>query len=317
MAGFTTTEFIWMNGELVPWDGARVHITAHGLHYGTGVFEGMHSYNTADGPAIFRLDAHVRRLAASAEFYEIALPYSFEQLCAASLDVIRANGLENAYIRPLAFFDSRSFSVWPKDCPVSVAIIAIPGKPYIQGGPEHGVRVTVSTVRRIDSATLPPFVKACGHYTNSVRAVQEAIRRGFDEALLLNAKGDVAEGSGANLFVVKNGTLITNDLDASIVMGITRDSVLQIARDIGIPVAIRGLTMADLQTADEVFFSGTAVEITPIKDVDGHAVGDGKPGPVTQRLQKTFFDAVHGRLPQYRSWLTVATRVQSDELVAL
>jgi branched-chain amino acid aminotransferase len=317
MAGFTTTEFIWMNGELVPWDGARVHITAHGLHYGTGVFEGMRSYDTEDGPAIFRLDAHVRRLAASAEFYEIALPYSFEQLCAASLDVIRANGLENAYIRPLAFFDSRSFSVWPKDCPVSVAIIAIPGKPYIQGGPEHGVRVTVSTVRRIDSATLPPFVKACGHYTNSVRAVQEAIRRGFDEALLLNAKGDVAEGSGANLFVVKNGTLITNDLDASIVMGITRDSVLQIARDIGIPVAIRGLTMADLQTADEVFFSGTAVEITPIKDVDGHAVGDGKPGPVTQRLQKTFFDAVHGRLPQYRSWLTVATRVQSDELVAL
>ena len=317
MAGFTTTEFIWMNGELVPWDGARVHITAHGLHYGTGVFEGMRSYDTADGPAIFRLDAHVRRLAVSAEFYEIALPYSFEQLCAASLDVIRANGLENAYIRPLAFFDSRSFSVWPKDCPVSVAIIAIPGKPYIQGGPEHGVRVTVSTVRRIDSATLPPFVKACGHYTNSVRAVQEAIRRGFDEALLLNAKGDVAEGSGANLFVVKNGTLITNDLDASIVMGITRDSVLQIARDIGIPVAIRGLTMADLQTADEVFFSGTAVEITPIKDVDGHAVGDGKPGPVTQRLQKTFFDAVHGRLPQYRSWLTVATRVQSDELVAL
>jgi len=317
MAGFTTTEFIWMNGELVPWDGARVHITAHGLHYGTGVFEGMGSYDTADGPAIFRLDAHMRRLAASAEFYEIALPYSFEQLCAASLDVIRANGLENAYIRPLAFFDSRSFSVWPKDCPVSVAIIAIPGKPYIQGGPEHGVRVTVSTVRRIDSATLPPFVKACGHYTNSVRAVQEAIRRGFDEALLLNAKGDVAEGSGANLFVVKNGTLITNDLDASIVMGITRDSVLQIARDIGIPVAIRGLTMADLQTADEVFFSGTAVEITPIKDVDGHAVGDGKPGPVTQRLQKTFFDAVHGRLPQYRTWLTVATRVQSDELVAL
>jgi branched-chain amino acid aminotransferase len=317
MAGFTTTEFIWMNGELVPWDGAQVHITAHGLHYGTGVFEGMRSYDTPDGPAIFRLDAHMRRLAASAEFYEIALPYSFEQLCAASLDVIRANGLENAYIRPLAFFDSRSFSVWPKDCPVSVAIIAVPGKPYIQGGPEHGVRVTVSTVRRIDSATLPPFVKACGHYTNSVRAVQEAIRRGFDEALLLNTKGDVAEGSGANLFVVKNGTVITNDLDASIVMGITRDSVLQIARDIGIPVAIRGLTMADLQTADEVFFSGTAVEITPIKDVDGHIVGDGMPGPVTQRLQKTFFDAVHGRLPQYRSWLSVATRVQSDELVAL
>jgi branched-chain amino acid aminotransferase len=317
MAGFTTTEFIWMNGELVPWDAARVHVTAHGLHYGTGVFEGMRSYDTADGAAIFRLDAHMRRFAASAEFYEIALPYSFDQLCAASLDVIRSNGLDNAYIRPIAFFDSRSFSVWPKDCPVSVAIIAVPGKPYIQGGPEHGVRVTVSTVRRIDSSTLPPFVKACGHYTNSVRAVQEAIRRGFDEALLLNSKGDVAEGSGANLFVVKNGTLITNDLDASIVLGITRDSVLQIARDLGVPVVIRALTLADLQTADEVFFSGTAVEITPIKDVDGRRIGDGMPGPITQRLQKTFFDAVHGRLPQYRSWLSMAGRAQAAELVAL
>jgi branched-chain amino acid aminotransferase len=317
MAGFTTTEFIWMNGELVPWDAAQVHVTAHGLHYGTGVFEGMRSYDTADGPAIFRLDAHMRRFAASAEFYEIALPYTFDQLCAASLDVIRSNGLDNAYIRPIAFFDSRSFSVWPKDCPVSVAIIAVPGKPYIQGGPEHGVRVTVSTVRRIDSSTLPPFVKACGHYTNSVRAVQEAIRRGFDEALLLNAKGDVAEGSGANLFVVKNGTLITNDLDASIVLGITRDSVLQIARDISVPVVIRALTLADLQTADEVFFSGTAVEITPIKDVDGRRIGDGTPGPITQRLQKTFFEAVHGRLPQYRSWLSMAGRAQAAELVAL
>jgi branched-chain amino acid aminotransferase len=259
----------------------------------------------------------MQRFAASAEFYEIALPYSFDQLCAASLDVIRSNGLDNAYIRPIAFFDSRSFSVWPKDCPVSVAIIAVPGKPYIQGGPEHGVRVTVSTVRRIDSSTLPPFVKACGHYTNSVRAVQEAIRRGFDEALLLNSKGDVAEGSGANLFVVKNGTLITNDLDASIVLGITRDSVLQIARDLGVPVVIRALTLADLQTADEVFFSGTAVEITPIKDVDGRRIGDGMPGPITQRLQKTFFDAVHGRLPQYRSWLSMAGQAQAPELVAL
>jgi branched-chain amino acid aminotransferase len=317
MAGFTTTEVIWMNGELVPWEAAQVHVTAHGLHYGTGVFEGIRSYDTADGPAIFRLDAHMRRLAASAEFYEIALPYSFDQLCAAALELIRANGLDNAYIRPLAFFDSRSFSVWPKDCPVSVAIIAVPGRPYIQGGPEQGVRVTVSTVRRIDSATLPPFVKACGHYTNSVRAVQEAIRRGFDEALLLNAKGDVAEGSGANLFLVKNGTLITNDLDASIVLGITRDSVLQIARDLAIPVVVRAITLADLQTADEVFFSGTAVEITPIRDVDGHVVGDGKPGAITQRLQRTFFDAVHGRLPQYRSWLSFAGRVAAPELVAL
>lgn len=306
MAGFTKTQFIWMNGEIMPWDDAQIHVTAHALQYGTGVFEGMRSYDTPDGPAIFRLDAHMRRFLASAQFYEIGIPFSIEQMSEGSLEVIRANGLENAYLRPIAFFDSHSFSVWPKDCPVSVAIIAVPGRAYLQGGPENGVRVTVSTVRRIDSSTLPPFVKACGHYTNSVRAVQEAIRRGFDEAILLNTKGDVAEGSGANLFIVRDGTLITNDIDASIVLGITRDSVLRIARDLGIPVVTRPLALTDIQAADEVFFSGTAVEVTPIRELDGIVFGDGSPGPVTRRIQKTFFDAVHGKLPQYREWLSVA-----------
>jgi len=307
MAPFTKSDFIWMNGKLMPWDDAQVHVTAHALQYGTGVFEGMRSYDTADGPAIFRLDAHMNRFKASAEAYEIDIPYSVEELSAASLDVIRANRLENAYLRPLAFFDSHSFSVWPKDCPVSVAVIAVPGRAYIQGGPESGIRVTLSSVRRIDASTLPPFVKACGHYTNSVRAVQEAIRRGFDDALLLNTQGDVAEGSGANLFIVKDGVVITNEKDASIVLGITRDSVVQIARDLGLPMQIRPMSVADLETADELFFSGTAVEITPIKEVDGRILGDGTPGPITRRLQKTFFDAVHGRLDQYRSWLAVAS----------
>jgi branched-chain amino acid aminotransferase len=304
MAGFTKVDYIWKNGELVKWDDANTHVTAHVMHYGTGVFEGMRSYATSSGPAIFRLDAHMVRFAASAKFYELHLPYTFEQLCAASLEVVRANRLESAYLRPLAFFDSHSFSVWPKDFPVSVTIIAVPGKPYIQGGPEHGVRVTVSTVRRIDASSLPPFVKACGHYTNSVRAVQEAIRRGFDEALLLNNKNEVSEGSGANLFIVRGGTLITNDLEASILPGITRDSVLTIARDAGVPVEIRPITLFDLEVAEEIFFSGTAVEITPIKEVDGRVVGDGKPGPVTKKLQDIFFDAVRGKLPQYRSWLS-------------
>ena len=313
MAAFTKAEFIWLNGKIMKWDAAQVHVTAHALQYGTGVFEGVRSYDTPDGPAIFRLDAHMHRFANSARFYELALPYSFEQLCEASLEVVRANRLDNAYLRPLAFFDSYSFSVWPKDCPVSVAIIAVPGRPYIQGGPERGVRVTVSTVRRIDASTLPPFVKACGHYTNSVRAVQEAIRRGFDEALLLNNKGDIAEGSGANLFIVRDGVLITNDMDASIVMGITRDAVLTIARDLGVPVSVRHMSLADVQTADEVFFSGTAVEVTPIREVDGSVVGDGTPGPVTRRIQETFFGAVHGKLPQYRDWLAYATH--EDALV--
>jgi branched-chain amino acid aminotransferase len=310
MAGFTKTDFIWMNGRLVSWADAQVHVTAHALQYGTGVFEGMRSYDTPDGPAIFRLDAHLRRFQESATFYEIEIPYSLDDLTSASLEVIRSNRLENAYLRPLAFFDSHSFSVWPKDCPVSVAIIAVPGRAYIQGGPEAGVRVTVSTVRRIDSSALPAFVKACGHYTNSVRAVQEAIRRGYDEALLLNTKGDVAEGSGENLFVVKNGTVITNDIDASILLGITRDSVLTIARDLGIPVVVRPISLADVQTADELFFSGTAVEVTPIKEVDGRVYGAGAPGPLTTRIQQTFFDAVHGRLPHYRAWLSYTGQVQ-------
>jgi branched-chain amino acid aminotransferase len=303
MAPFTKAQFIWMNGSLTPWDSAQVHVTAHALQYGTGVFEGMRSYDTPDGPAIFRLDAHMRRLTASAKEYEIALPYSIDQLSEAALEVVRANGLENAYLRPIAFFDSYSFAVWPKDCPVSVAIIAVPGRQYIQGGPEHGARVTVSTTRRIDASTLPPYIKACGHYMNSVRAAQDAIRRGFDDAILLDKKGDVSEGSGANLFVVKHGIVITNDIDASILMGITRDSVIQIARDLELTVEIRALSLADVRAADELFFSGTAVEVTPIKEVDGRVIGDGTPGPITRRIQKTFFDAVHGRLPQYRAWL--------------
>jgi branched-chain amino acid aminotransferase len=310
MAGFTKTDVIWMNGKLIPWDQAHVHVTAHALQYGTGVFEGMRSYDTPDGPAIFRLDAHMRRFVDSAKFYELTLPYSVDALCSASLEVVRANRLENAYLRPLAFFDSHTFSVWPKDCPVTVAIIGVPGNAYIQGGPESGVRVTVSTVRRIDPSTLPPFVKACGHYTNSVRAVQEAIRRGYDEALLLNTKGDVAEGSGENLFVVKNDAIITNDVDASILLGVTRDSVIQIAKDLGLSVTIRPISLTEVQTADELFFTGTAVEVTPIKEVDGRVLGEGKPGPITRRIQQMFFEAVHGRLPHYRSWLAYAGQLE-------
>ncbi len=307
MAPFIKSDFIWLNGELVRWADATINVSAHALQYGTGVFEGMRSYETPDGPAIFRLDAHIRRLFMSASFYEIGIPFSFDQLCAASLDVVRANGLTNAYLRPLAFFDSYSFAVWPKDCPVSVAIIAVPGKPYFQGESNRGVRTTLSSVSRIDASTLPPFVKACGHYTNSVRAVQEAIRRGYDDAILLNSKGDVAEGSGANLFVVRDGTLITNDVDASIVMGITRDSVLTIARGLEIPVTVRPISTSDIALADELFFSGTAVEIMPITEVDGRTIGDGRPGMVTKRVQQMFFDAVYGRSDRYRDWLAYAS----------
>jgi len=301
--GFTPTDYIWFNGTLVPWADARVHVLAHGLHYGTGVFEGMRSYPTADGPAVFRLDAHLERFYASAALYDLEIPYTRDALNTATLEVIRANRLESSYVRPIAFFDAATLSVWTKECPVTVAIAAFPTGQYHAGGPDHGVRVTVSPIRKFDNSAMPAWAKACGQYINSARAVNEAQRRGFDEAILLNAKGQIAEGSGENLFVVKNGTLVTNDRDDSILMGVTRASILELARDLSIPSRIAPIAVEDLHGADELFFSGTAVEVTPIREVDGQTIGGGKPGPITRRLQETFNDVVRGNQPAYRHWL--------------
>jgi branched-chain amino acid aminotransferase len=277
-------------------------VLAHGLQYGTGVFEGMKSYPTADGPAIFRLDAHLERFYKSAELYDLGIPYSKETLTEASLDVVRANKLEAAYLRPIAFFDAATLSVWTKECPVTVAIAALPTGKYLANA-DAGVRVTVSPIRKFDNSAMPAWAKACGQYINSARAVNDAQRRGFDEALLLNSQGLVAEGSGENLFVVKDGAIVTNDKDASILMGVTRASILEIARDLGIPTKISPISVEDLMTADELFFTGTAVEVTAIREIDGHVVSGGKPGPVTRRIQDTFNQAVRGQLPQYRHWL--------------
>jgi branched-chain amino acid aminotransferase len=304
--GFTPTERIWFNGHLVPWADAKVHVLAHALHYGTGVFEGLRCYATDDGPAVFRLDAHIARLFESAAMYELVIPYSAEQLAEATLEVVRVNRLESAYLRPIAFFDAATLSVWTHECPVTVAIAGFPIGAYLAGGPEQGVRVTISSIRRFDNNAIPATGKACGQYINSVRAVQEAQRRGFDEAILLNSAGDVAEGSGENLFVVKDGRIVTNDADAGILMGVTRASILEIARDLNIGTDVRPLRVDDLLGADELFFSGTAVEVTPIREVDGHAIGQGKPGAITRRIQQTFFEAVRGRRPEYRRWLSYA-----------
>ena len=301
--GFTPTEKIWFNGKLVAWDDAKVHVLAHGLQYGTGVFEGMKSYPTADGPAIFRLDAHLERFYKSAELYDLEIPYPLQTLTDASLEVIRVNKLEAAYMRPVAFFDAGTLSVWTKECPVTVAIAAVPTAKYLANA-DAGVKVTVSPVRKFDNSAMPAWAIACGQYINSARAVNEAQRRGFDEALLLNSKGFVAEGSGENLFVVKGGAIHTNDRDASILMGVTRSSVLEIAGDLGIEAKVADITVDDLMSADELFFSGTAVEVTAIREVDGRAIGDGKPGPITRRIQETFNQAVRGELPQYRRWLS-------------
>jgi len=300
--GFTPTEKIWFNGTLVPWNDAQVHVLAHGLQYGTGVFEGMKSYPTDDGPAIFRLDAHIERFFRSADVYDLAIPYSQAVIADASLEVVRANKLEAAYLRPVAFFGAGTLSVWTAECPVTVAIAAVPTGKYLANA-DAGVRVTVSPIRKFDNSAIPAWAKACGQYINSARAVNEAQKRGFDEALLLNSQGLVAEGSGENLFVVKNGGIITNDQDHSILMGVTRASVLEIAKDLGISATVAPISVEDVLGADELFFTGTAVEVTAIREVDGRVISGGKPGPITRRIQDTFNQAVRGQLPQYRKWL--------------
>jgi branched-chain amino acid aminotransferase len=301
--GFTPTETIWFNGQLVPWGEAKVHVLAHGLQYGTGVFEGMRSYETADGPAIFRLDAHLERFYKSAELYDLEIPYTQAVLTEASLEIVRANKLEASYLRPIAFFDAFTLSVWTKECPVTVAIAAVPTGKYLANA-DAGVRVTISAVRKFDNSAMPAWAKACGQYINSARAVNDAQRRGFDEALLLNSQGLVAEGSGENLFVVKKGTITTNDRDAGILMGVTRASVLEIARDLGIEARVAPISVDDVLSADELFFTGTAVEVTAIREVDGTEIGSGRPGPVTNRIQDTFNQVVRGELPQYGRWLS-------------
>ena len=306
MAPFEKAETLWYNGAFVPWEDARVHVMAHGLHYGTGVFEGLRSYPTADGPAIFRLQDHYARLFASAAMYELEIPYSADQLASATLELLTRNRLTSTYIRPIAFFDVHSLNVWPRECPVSVAIAAMPKGAYLADGTTKGVRVCISSVRRFDASAIPTTAKACGQYINSVRAVQEALRRGFDEAIFLNQRGEVAEGSGENLFLVQGDGIVTNGEDAGVLPGITRASVLEIAAALGIPSRVAPISIEDLKSADELFFTGTAVEVTPIRDVDGQPVGNGRPGPVTMRIQQAYFDVVHGRDPRYRHWLSFA-----------
>jgi branched-chain amino acid aminotransferase len=303
MAGFTKADSIWFNGAFVAWDEARVHVLAHGLQYGTGVFEGVRAYDTADGPAVFRLDAHLRRFYESAAMYDLDIPFTGDELYAATLELIRRNRLRNAYIRPIVFVDAHTLNLWPHGSPISVAIAAFEKGAYLEGALETGARVTISPVRKFSSAAIPATGKACGQYINSVRAVQEAIRRGFDEAILLNDEGDVSEGSGENLFLVKDGVLVTNGADAAILMGVTRDAVITIARNLGVPTRIDRISVDALRSADELFFSGTAAEVTPIREVDGQAIGDGRRGPITERIQRTFFEVVQGRRSEYRHWL--------------
>jgi len=303
---FQDVKWIWKNGEVVPWADATVHVSAHALHYGSGVFEGIRCYETDLGPALFRLSEHLERFYASAEVYGLPIPHSAEELTAAICDLINVNELKSCYVRPICYFGSASLGVHPAKCPVETAIMVWPWGAYLGAeGLEKGIRVTVSPWRKFHSSMMPTTAKACGQYLNSILAVRDAFARGFDEALLLDMDGRLAEGSGENLFVIKDGKIVTNRAADSILMGITRDSVIEIARDLGFTLETKSLELEDLLAADEAFFTGTAAEVTPIREVDDTVIGAGKCGSITAEIQSAFFDAVNGRSPQFQKWLHV------------
>ncbi len=301
------TPKIWMNGELVDWADAKIHVGAHGLHYGSGVFEGIRCYETEDGPAVFRLTDHLKRLHNSARLLQIEVPYSVEELRTACYDLMAANGLPECYLRPLAFYGYGELGVRPTGCPVDVCVMSWPWGTYLgEGALEHGVRAKISSWQRIGPNVIPHVAKATGVYLNSMLAVLEASQSGYEEAILLTNEGYVADGSGENIFVVKNGSLSTPDLSSSILPGITRDSVIQIAQDLGYPVQETNLIRADLYLADEVFMCGTAAEVTPVRSVDDREIGD--PGPITRAIQEAYLDTVRGKRKQWSHWLEYAEK---------
>ena len=301
-------DLIWQNGELVAWEDAKVHVLTHGLHYGTGVFEGIRAYETATGTAIFRLAEHLERLLKSAELYYMPIPYTLAELRQATHELIAANELRECYIRPIVFRGYGQMGLFPLEAPVEVAIAVWAWGAYLgEESKQLGVRAKVSSWRRIPHDALIPHAKACGQYLNSVLAKIESHKAGYEEAILLDSHGFVCEGTGENIYVVRDGVVITPPQTAGILDGISRRSILQIARDLGCQVIERDLARAELYLADEVFLSGTAAELVPVREIDDHAIGSGGtaggPGPITRELQRVFDDALHGRDPRYGEWL--------------
>jgi branched-chain amino acid aminotransferase len=298
-------ERIWMDGRLVPWNEASVHVLTHTLHYGLGVFEGIRCYRTDDGrSAVFRLPEHVRRLFESARINLMKIPFSEEQISDAIAETLRANGLSEGYIRPLVYIGAGVMGLNPADNPIRVAIVAWPWGKYLgEEGMERGIRARVSSFARHHVNAKMTKGKTCGDYVNSILAKREALLDGYDEAIMLDPQGLVAEASGENVFVVRGGELRTPPLP-SVLEGITRASVIELARDKGIPVREVALTRDELYLADEVFLTGTAAEVTPIREIDHRPIGAGRRGPVTKALQEAFFAVVEGRDRKYERWLS-------------
>jgi branched-chain amino acid aminotransferase len=297
-------DLIWMNGEFVAWEDAKVHVLTHGLHYGTGVFEGIRCYDTEIGSAVFRHREHLQRLQRSAELYYMPVPFGSEALRAATHELIGRNGLRSCYIRPIVFRGYGQMGLNPLEAPVDVSIAVWEWGAYLgEEGKRSGIRAKVSSWRRISPESLIPTAKASGQYLNSVLAKIESQKAGYEEAILLDDHGRVCEGTGENIFVVWEGRIITPPAASSILDGITRKSAIQIARDLGIEVIERDIARAELYLADEVFMTGTAAELVPVREIDDHTIGEGKPGALTRAVQSAFDDALHGRVERYHEWL--------------
>jgi branched-chain amino acid aminotransferase len=298
------TDKIWMDGELVDWDQAKIHVLSHSLHYGSGVFEGIRAYATSQGPAVFRLSDHMTRLLDSAKVFMIQVPYSHAELVDAVKQTVAASGLESCYIRPIVYLGYGEMGLNPLPCPVNVAIAVWPWGTYLgDEGVASGVRVKISSWCRHDPNAVPPAAKGTGMYVNSSMAKVEALKAGYDEAILLSPQGYVSECTGENVFAVRRGHIVTPPVSAGALEGITRDSVITIARDLGYEVEVGNLLRSDLYTADEAFLTGTAAEVVPIRSVDDRPVGSGEPGPLTRSIQETYFAAVRGQVDRYKDWL--------------
>jgi branched-chain amino acid aminotransferase len=300
----TTTEKIWMDGELVDWDAARIHVLTHTLHYGCGVFEGIRAYPTESGPGVFRLTDHIVRLFNSAKIFMIDIPFTLDEIIEATKTTVRVNGLQECYIRPIVYLGYGEMGLNPLPCPVNVSIAVWPWGAYLgDEGIANGVRMKISSWQRHDPNAMPPAAKGTGMYINSSMAKVEALKAGYDEAILLSPQGYVSECTGENLFVVRHGRIITPPLSAGALEGVTQDSVITIARDLGFEVEYGHILRSDLYTADEAFLTGTAAEVVPIASVDDRAVGDGRPGAITRKVQEIYHAAVRGQVDRYKDWV--------------
>jgi branched-chain amino acid aminotransferase len=300
----TKVDKIWMDGEMVDWDNANVHILTHSLHYGLGAFEGIRAYATSRGPAVFRLTDHIRRLFNSAKILMIDVPYSPEALIEATKETVRVNGLDACYIRPIVYLGYGEMGLNPLPCKVNVSIAVWPWGAYLgEDGLANGVNMKISSWRRHDPNIIPPAAKATGMYINSCLAKVEALKAGYDEAILLSPQGYVSECTGENLFMVRDGKIFTPPVSAGALEGVTQASVMTIARDLGIEVDTAHILRSDLYTADEAFLSGTAAEIVPIRSVDDRIIGAGEPGPVSRKIQEIYFATVKGEVDRYKDWL--------------